>query len=98
MGDYLWTQVPFVIYEINMLLIFIVRLALWNYASGKSRLMDSSINPRVITRLKLVIGVIPLIMFLLLIGVSFINIIAGYVVLWLLIPYGVLAQRLTGNE
>jgi len=97
-GDYLWTQVPFVVYGINMSLIFVVRLALWNYASGKFRLVDSSINPSVIKRLKLFIGIVPLIMFLLLIGVSFINIIAGYVILWLLLPYGVLAQRLTGNE
>ena len=97
-GDYLWTQVPFVIYGINMSLIFVVRLALWNFASGKFRLVDSSINPSVIKRLKLFIGIVPLIMFLLLIGVSFINIIAGYVILWLLLPYGVLAQRLTGSE
>ena len=98
MGDYLWTQVPFVIYGINLLLIFIARLALWNYASGEFRLVDSSINPIVVKRLKLVIGIIPLIMFLLLIGVSFLNVIAGWVVLWLLIPYGFLAQRLTGSE
>jgi uncharacterized membrane protein len=98
MADYLWTQVPFVVYGINIFLIFITRLVLWNYASGKSRLVDSNINPRVIKRLKLVIGIIPPVMFLLLIGISFVNIIAGWVVLCMLLPYGVVAQRLTGNE
>ena len=98
MGDYLWTQVPFVIYGINLILIFITRLALWNYASGKSHLVDSSIKPLVIKRVKLFIGIVPTIMFLVIVGVSFINIIAGYVVLWLLLPYGFLAQRLTGGE
>jgi uncharacterized membrane protein len=98
MGDYLWTQVPFVIYGINLILIFIMRLALWNYASGKSRLVDSSIKPLVIKRVKLFIGIIPAVMFLAVIGVAFLNVIAGYVVLWLLIPYGFLAQRLTGSE
>jgi uncharacterized membrane protein len=97
-ADYLWTQVPFVVYGINVLLIFIMRLILWNCASGKSRLVDGSISPQVIRRLKLVIGIIPTIMFLVVIGVAFLNIIAGYVVLWLLIPYGFLAQRLSGNE
>jgi uncharacterized membrane protein len=98
MGDYLWTQVPFVIYGINLILIFIMRLALWNYASGKFRLVDSSIKPPVIKRVKLFIGVIPAVMFLAVIGVAFLNVIVGYVVLWLLIPYGFLAQRLTGSE
>jgi uncharacterized membrane protein len=98
MGDYLWTQIPFVIYGINLILIFVMRLALWNYASGKSHLVDSSINPLVIKRVKLFIGVIPAVMFLVVIGVAFLNVIAGYVVLWLLIPYGFLAQRLTGSE
>ena len=98
MADYLWTQVPFVVYGINVFLIFIMRLVLWNYASGKSRLVDSSTSPQVIRRLKLVIGIIPTIMFLVVIGVAFFNIVAGYVVLWLLIPYGFLAQRLSGNE
>jgi uncharacterized membrane protein len=98
MADYLWTQVPFVIYGINMLLIFIMRFALWNYASGKSHLMDSNINLTVIKRLKLVIGIIPPICFILAIGVSLINIIAGYVLLWLFLVYGALSQRLMGSE
>jgi uncharacterized membrane protein len=98
MGDYLLQQVPFVVYGINLFLIFILRLALWDYASGKSHLVDSSINPVVTKRLKLVIGIVPPIMFLVMIGVSFFNIIASYVLLLLLIPYGVLSQRLAGSE
>jgi uncharacterized membrane protein len=98
LGDYLWQQVPFVVYGINLFLIFITRLVLWNYASGESGLIDSGINPLVIKRLRLVIGVIPTIMFLAMIGVSFISIIAGYVILWLFFPYGFIAQRLTGSE
>jgi uncharacterized membrane protein len=98
MADYLWQQVPFVVYGINLFLALILRLALWNYASGKSRLVDSSINPIVIKRLKLFIGIVPPTMFLVMIGVSFLNTIAGWVILWLLIPYGVLSQRLVGSE
>jgi uncharacterized membrane protein len=98
MGDYLWAQVPLVIYGTNLFLIFIVRLALWIYASGKHRLVDSSINPLVVKRLKLIIGIVPPIIFIIVIGVSFLNIIAGWVVLWLLLPYGALSQRLMGSE
>jgi uncharacterized membrane protein len=98
MADYLWTQGPFVVYGINVLLIFVMRLAMWNYASGRSHLVDSSASPQIVKRLKLVIGIIPTVMFLVVVGVAFLNIIVAYVVLWLLIPYGFIAQRLSGKE
>jgi uncharacterized membrane protein len=98
MGDYLWKQVPFVVYGINLSLIFIVRLTLLSYATGKYRLVDRDIDPFVVKRLKLIIGIVPPLCFLLVVSVSFLNIIAGYVLLWLFLVYGALSQRLIGTE
>ena len=90
-GDYRMEQLPFVIYVINVLLILIMRLILWTYATGKYRLVDSDINPRLVKGRKLSMIVTSLIL-ILAIGISFINVAAAFSVLALMLVYGVAAQ------
>ena len=90
-GDYRMEQLPFVIYVINVLLILIMRLILWTYATGKYRLVDSDINPRLVKGRKLSMIVTSLIL-ILAIGISFINVAAAFSVLALMLVYGVVAQ------
>ena len=90
-GDYRMEQLPFVIYVINVLLILIMRLILWTYATGKYRLVDSDINPRLVKGRRLNMIVASLIL-ILAIGISFINVAAAFSVLALMLVYGFVAQ------
>jgi len=72
-GDYTKEQLPLVIYAVNIILVSVMRFILWTYATGKHRLVDRDINPRLIKWDKLItIGL--LLIFMLMIGVSFINV------------------------
>ena len=97
LGSYGTEQLSLVIYAINILLALAMRLIIWTYATGKYRLVDSDINPRWVKRDKLIsIGI--LLTFLLVIGVSFINVTAAYSVLVLLLVVSIvmllIARRL----
>jgi len=83
-GNYGTEQLPIVIYAINVLLALVMRLLIWTYATGKYRLVDRDINPRWVKLDKLIsIGI--LLIFMLIIGVSFINVTAAFSVLVLLL-------------
>jgi uncharacterized membrane protein len=92
-GDYISAQFPFVVYGINLIPVFILRYELWAYATDKNRLVDNNIDQGVVRRLKLM-PLIPGIILLLAIGISFLNVIAGYAVLTLMLVYGELSQRI----
>jgi uncharacterized membrane protein len=84
LGNYGTEQLSIVIYASNVLLALIMRLIIWIYATGKYRLVDSDINPRWVKRDKLIsIGI--LLIFMLVIGVSFINVTAAFYILVLLL-------------
>jgi len=83
-GNYGTEQLSIVIYASNVLLALVMRLIIWTYATGKYRLVDSDISPRWVKLDKLIsIGV--LLSFMLVIGVSFINVTAAFSVLVLLL-------------
>jgi uncharacterized membrane protein len=72
-GSYVKEQLPFVIYAGNLLLVNILRFLLWTYATGKYRLVDRDISPRLLKWDRLIsIGLSSI--FMLMIGVSFINV------------------------
>ena len=84
LGNYGTEQLSFVVYAINALLALVMRLIIWTYATGKYRLVDSDINPRWVKRDKLIsIGIF--LVFVLVIGISFINVTAAFSVLVLLL-------------
>ena len=63
-GDYSDTQIAVVFFHINLLVIGLLYLAHWRYASHGHRLVDVSLPPRVIRRVWFTILVIPLVAFL----------------------------------
>jgi uncharacterized membrane protein len=96
LGNYGTEQISIVIYAINILLALVMRLLIWAYATGKYRLVDSDINPRLVKRDKLIsIGI--LLAFILVIGVSFINVTAAYYVLVLLLVASIVMLLIAGR-
>jgi len=91
-GDYRMEQVPFVVYGINLFLIFATMFILWTYATGKYRLVDSEIDPRLVKKRKLSI-ITPSLIVVLTIGISFVNVIAAFSVLVLMLVYGFVSHR-----
>ncbi|HEX79211.1 MAG TPA: DUF1211 domain-containing protein [Dehalococcoidia bacterium] len=86
-GSYPKEQLPLIIYVTNMIFVGIMRFALWAYATGKYRLVDRDISPRLIKWDRLVsIGF--LFIFGLIIGVSFINAAAARSIFALLGVFG----------
>jgi uncharacterized membrane protein len=84
LGEYMQTQVAVVAYGANMLLTLIVGFILWAYATGKYRLVDRDIDPRLVKRTKIMFLVASL-LFVLAIGVSFVSPIASFYI------YGLMA-------
>ena len=91
-GDYRMEQLPFVVYGINLFLIFITMFILWTYATGKYRLVDSEIDPRLVKKRKFSL-IAPSLIVVLTIGISFVNVIAAFYVLVLMLVYSFVAQR-----
>jgi uncharacterized membrane protein len=84
LGNYGTEQLSIVIYTTNVLLALVMRLIIWTYATGKYRLVDSDINPHWVKRDKLIsIGIF--LVFMLVIGISFINVTAAFSILVLLL-------------
>ena len=78
------------------MLVLGMRLIIWTYATGKYRLVDSDINPRWVKRDKLIsIGIF--IVFMLVIGVSFINVTAAFSVLVLLLVAAIVMLLIAGR-
>jgi uncharacterized membrane protein len=82
-GRYGTEQLSLVIYAGNLLLVNVMRLLLWTYATGKYRLVDRDISPRLVKWDRLISIGLSLI-FLLMIGVSFISLGAARTVFALL--------------
>ena len=91
LGNYGTEQLSIVIYACNALLALVMRLIIWIYATGKYRLVDSDISPRWLKTNKL-ISIVFLPSFILVIGVSFINVTAAFSVLMLLLVVAVVWQ------
>ena len=96
LGNYGAEQLSIVIYAINALLALAMRLIIWTYATGKYRLVDSNISPRWVKRDKLIsIGIF--IVFVMVIGISFINVTAAFSVLVLLLVAAIVMLLIAGR-
>jgi len=94
LGNYGTEQLSMVIYTSNVLLALVMRLIIWTYATSKDRLVDSDISRRWVKVDKLIsIGYSPV--FLLVIGISFINVIAAFSILVLLLVIAIVMQLIT---
>ena len=82
-GSYPTEQLPLVIYAVNIVLGLVIRFILWTYATGKYRLVDRDISPQLIKFDRLT-NIVMLLIFMLMIGVSFISVAAAKSVLALL--------------
>jgi uncharacterized membrane protein len=91
LGNYGTEQLSIVIYSSNALLALVMRLIIWTYATGKHRLVDSDISPRWLKTNNL-ISIIFLPSFMLVIGISFINVTAALSVLVLLMVVAIVMQ------
>jgi uncharacterized membrane protein len=93
-GSYGTEQLPLIIYASNLLLANVLRFLLWTYATGKYRLADRDISPRLLKWDRLISIGISLI-FVLMIGVSFISVGAARSAFTLLGVFVVTMQFLT---
>jgi uncharacterized membrane protein len=77
LGEYGDTQTAVVAYGVNLILILVAGLMLWSYVTGKYRLVDDDIDPRIVKRTKIMFSV-SFFYFLVAMGVSFISPIASF--------------------
>jgi uncharacterized membrane protein len=77
LGEYGQMQTAVVVYGANILLTLIMGFALWTYATGRYRLVDRDIDPKLVKRTKIMFFVASL-LFLLAIGVSFASPVASF--------------------
>jgi uncharacterized membrane protein len=93
-GSYVTEQLPLIIYAINIILVMVIRYIIWTYATGKQRLVDKDIDPRLLKWDNLItLGLF--LIFLLMIGVSFINVTAARAVFSLLGIFGLTMSIMT---
>ena len=93
MGDYRMEQLTFMVYGINLFLIFAMLFILWTYATGKYRLVGSEVDHRLVKKRKLSI-ITPSLIVVLTFGISFVNVIAAFSVLVLMLVYSFVAYRI----
>jgi uncharacterized membrane protein len=86
-GSYVEEQLPLVIYAINIVLASVMRFIMWTYATRKHRLVDRDISPRLLKWDRL-ISIVLFLIFMLMIGVSFINVAAARPIFALLGVFG----------
>jgi len=91
LGNYGTEQLSIVIYASNALLALVMRLLIWTYATGKYRMVDSDVSPAWLKMNKL-ISIVFLPSFMLVIGVSFINVTAAFSLLMLLMVIAIVMQ------
>jgi uncharacterized membrane protein len=82
-GSYETEQLPLVIYASNILLATVMRFIMWTYATGRQRLVDKDISPRILKWDRIITYGFVFI-FLLMIGVSFLSVNAARAVFSLL--------------
>jgi len=86
-GNYRIEKLPITIYASNLLLVMVMRVIIWTYATGKYRLVDRDINPRLVKSDTLrAMGIC--LAFMLALGISFINAAAAMTLLVLLLVSG----------
>ena len=91
LGNYGTEEISLALYATNVLLALTMRLMIWIYATGKCRLVDSDINSKWVKLDKLIsIGI--LLIFMLVIGVSFINVTVAFSILVLLMVTAVVMK------
>jgi uncharacterized membrane protein len=83
MGRYYLEQLPILVYVANMFLAIITRFALWTYATGKHRLVDIDIDPRLVRSDKIIQLIGALVFCPIVVGVSFLSAIAAYIMMYL---------------
>jgi uncharacterized membrane protein len=87
MGNYRIEKLPITIYASNILLTIVMRQIIWTYATGRYRLVDRDINPRLVKADTLrAMGIC--LTFVLIIGISFINAAVAMTLLVLLLVSG----------
>ena len=91
LGNYGTEQLSIVIYAINIMLVLGMRLIIWTYATGKYRLVDSDISPRLVKLDKSIQSGV-LLVFMLVIGISFINVTAAFYLLVFLLVASIVIQ------
>jgi uncharacterized membrane protein len=80
-----------VIYVLNIALAIAMILIIWTYATGKHRLVDSDISPRLVKVYKFIyIGI--LLFFMLVIGICFINLDIGNLLMVIPLVAGIILQ------
>jgi uncharacterized membrane protein len=80
-------QITALIYGVNMLLLFNLGWAIWVYATGKHRLVDSDLDPALI-RAGSLMGLVYALVMLPAIGISFINpIISFYIYIFIVVVF-----------
>jgi uncharacterized membrane protein len=90
-GEYRIEKLPLAIYASNLFLATVMRVIIWTYATGKYRLVDRDINPRLVKSDTLrAMGIC--LAFMLAIGISFINAAAAMTFLVLLLVVGIVVQ------
>ncbi len=90
-GSFAKEQLPLIIYISNIIVASIMRLLIWTYATGKHRLVDKDISPRLVKWDK--IGSLGFcIILMLMIGVSFISVVAARSIFALLGVFGITSQ------
>jgi uncharacterized membrane protein len=77
LGEYGETQTAVVVYGANILLCLIMGFTLWMYVTGKYRLVDRDIDPKLVKRTKIMF-LISSLLFLLALGISFISPVASF--------------------
>ena len=83
MGRYYLDQIPILVYVANMFLALITRFALWTYATGKHRLVDDDMDPRLVKSDKIMQLIGALVFCPIVAGVSFLSAVAAYIVMYL---------------
>ncbi len=91
-GDYSTARFPFVVYGIHLFLIFLMRFALWTYATGRYRLVMREIDPRFLTRCRrITIG--GSVIMLVAVGISFVSVAVAFGILGIMLVYGIVTLR-----
>ena len=84
LGEYIEEQVPVLIYGGNFIACWISRYILWSYATGNYRLVDEDIDPREV-RIPKIMLIIGMVVFMIGMGISFLNTIASVCIFALLL-------------
>ncbi|MFC2000901.1 TMEM175 family protein [Chloroflexota bacterium] len=86
MGEYFLEKIPLIIYGANLMMTYILRFFIWNYATGNYRLVDSDLECHVIRGDKIV-WICALVIILATMGIALISATAATIVFYLMIVF-----------